>query len=235
MCGGEGRLKPVIHGMDIAYGQRAAHLLQVPAFLERLACDGAQCNVVGAVDVKGEGAELEDIDLAAGEYGFVDAGIDDVAEAVAVFRLVGLEFTLHADGVVGEDGGIDMGGFLCVEAASEDFVGDFVAGDDSHVVGLLHVLLLRDVDGEGPGAQEVLRGLVVGAEAEEDLVVVADCAPCRVHGVGGAVFVVGPDYQDGLGVDEGFPAHVFSHCGASFRLVAVWVVGAVCVARVIRG
>ena len=206
MCGGEGRLKPVIHGMDIAYDQRAAHLLQVLSFLEGLSCDGAEGDVVGAVYVESQGAELGDIDLAVGEDGIVHAGVDDVAEAVAVFGLVGIELTLHADGVVGEDGGIDVGGSFGVQAASEDFVGDFVAGDDAHVVGCLHVLLLRDVDGEGPGAQEVLRGLVVGAEAEEDLVVVADCAPCGVHGVGGAVFVVGADYQDGLGVDEGLPA-----------------------------
>ena len=176
-------------------------LFQCIAFAEGISDYGSECYVLGSVDVECQRFEFGGIDLAVGEDRFIHAGTDDVAEVMAMLCVVGVELAFHADGVVGEDGGVHALGFFGVKAALAEFVGVLVTRNNSHVIGGDHVLLVGNLDGEGPALEDVLCGHMVSAQAEEDLMVVAYGSPGGVHGIRCAVVVVGSDYQNRLRID----------------------------------
>ena len=98
-----------------------------------------------------------------------------------------------------------------MEAGPGEFVGKAVAGDDAHIVAGHQLLGRGHGDGEGLGVQDVGGGLVVFADAQGDLVDLADAAPGGVHAVGDPVGAVGGQDEDGLGIADGIGTEVFTH------------------------
>ena len=66
-------------------------------------------------------------------------------------------------------------------------------------------------DGEGFAGQNVLCGLVLCADAEGNLILLADAAPSSIHRIGNAVFIVCGENEYRLGIGPGFYTEILSH------------------------
>ena len=86
-----------------------------------------------------------------------------------------------------------------------------VARDHPHIVGGDGVGRVGKADGEILPGQDVGRSVVVFAEAEHHLAGVVQAAPGRVHGVGGAVGVIGAHDQHRQRVEPGLCAKICPH------------------------
>ena len=90
-----------------------------------------------------------------------------------------------------------------------------VAGLNAHIVAGHHLLRRGHADGEGFAGQNVGGGFMAFADAHTQLLVLADAAPGRVHGVGGAVFIVSRQDKDRLGISPGLGSKILAHSNAS--------------------
>ena len=72
---------------------------------------------------------------------------------------------------------------------------------------------LGHADRECSAFEYVLDCLVARAETQAYLVLLADAAPCRVHGIGCAVLTVCGDNVHRLGIGEGLGSEILSHNG----------------------
>ena len=82
-------------------------------------------------------------------------------------------------------------------------VRSLIAGLAAHIVAGHQLLHCGHAHGEGLVGQDIGGGPVVGADAHAQLLFIADATPGCVHGVGGAVLVVGRQDQDRLGIESG--------------------------------
>ena len=88
-----------------------------------------------------------------------------------------------------------MRAFHRVISRTLKFIVHFIAGRDAEEVGHIHMFPVRQRHGKGLCAKQVLRGLMLLVDEQRDLVHRADHAPCRVHHVHLAVFVVRGHHQ----------------------------------------
>ena len=191
--------------------------LELQAGGERLADGGAEGDVVVAEGVVGDGVEFLKVDLAVGgKDTVVDGHVDDLTDKAAGGGVVALHAALEREGQLGEDGRVNALALLGVPAGTRDLVGHVVARNDADVVGGNEVLDVGDADGESAAREDVGGGLVVIADADRDLALLAYAAPSGIHGVGGAVLVIRADDQHGHGIKGGLCAYVFSHFHISF-------------------
>ena len=145
------------------------------------------------------------------EGALVHAHVDDFPAQDACFRIIVFQLAFHGHGQFVDERGVHEGRFRGMEAGAGELVGHAVAGDEAHVVAGHDLSGLGHAHRESLAGQNVLHRLVPGAEAQADFVHFADAAPCRVHGVGRAVFAVGGDDEHGLGISEGLGPEILSH------------------------
>ena len=179
---------------------------------EGLADGVAEGDVVMAEGVVGDGVEFAEVDLAVrGKNLVVDGDVDDLADEAAGSRIVALYTAFEREGQLGENGRVNALAFLGVPAGTLDFVGDVVARHDADVVGCNEVVNVGNADGERALRKQVGGRLVVVADTDGDLVLLADAAPGGVHGVWDSLLVVSADDQHGHGVKRCFCTNVLSH------------------------
>ena len=97
-----------------------------------------------------------------------------------------------------------------------EFVCNLVAAGDSQVVDGFDVFFSGHADSKEFAGLDVVHGLVSLVDADGHLVEIVDTSPGGHHGVGGLVFVVGPDDQNGLGVKQCFLSEILAHSNSMF-------------------
>ena len=104
-------------------------------------------------------------------------------------------------------------------AGTLDLVGGVEARGEADVVGGDKILDVGDTDGEGAACEDVGGGLVVVADADRDLALLADAAPGGVHSVGYAGGVIGANDKHGHRIKGGFCSDVLSHIFCPFGVL----------------
>ena len=172
--------------------------------MEGLAHLFAQHQVVVVHGVIGNGPELGNIHLAAvAQDGFIGGNIDDLAHQAAGFRIIGDDLALQCHGKLVDEGRVHKFGFDSMEAGFGELIRLLIAADDAHIVAGGYPFCGGHGHGEGLPGDQILGGLVGGVHADGDLPILADAAPGGVHGIGGAVGVVGADDVDRHRVTHG--------------------------------
>ena len=103
------------------------------------------------------------------------------------------------------------------ETCLSEFVRFLSAGDDAHIVAGSQHRSGGHRHSKGLPGHQVFGGLVGGIHTDGDLRFLADAAPGGVHGVGGAVGVVGGDDVHRHGVAHGLGSEVLSHDDSFFQ------------------
>lgn len=81
-----------------------------------------------------------------------------------------------------------------------------------------HLFRRGHADGERLVLDNVGGSLVAGADSQAQLLVDADAAPGRIHGVGDAVLVIGRQDKYRLGIGSGFETKNFAHTDSYYFL-----------------
>ena len=165
----------------------------------------------GLVD---DGIELLYVDPSVRENALLRRDVHDLADETAALSVRGLHPALECKGKLGEkrrvnafrgDGGPSAFFYLILFLC---------AADDADVIGGCHGRGGCNAHGEGAALQKVFRRLMVLADADGDLRLLADAAPRGVHRIRCSVLCVGAEDQDGHRVQPGLCSKAFSH----FRL-----------------
>ena len=90
-----------------------------------------------------------------------------------------------------------------------------IGGNDAYIIAFHHTGCLRHADGKSLPGKNVLNSFMTASQTYGDSVSAADAAPGCVHGVGSAVFIVGGDNQNRLGIGKWFCSEIFSHALSS--------------------
>ena len=187
-------------------------LLQPLAVGEGVAYFLAHLQVLVVERVEDDGCHLGCIHTARlVERPFVHTDVDDFAPQDARLLVVVLQLAFDGHRQFVDERCVDKCRPRGVEAGTGKFVGHAVSRHQAHVVAGRDVCCVSHADGKGPRAQDVLHRLVPGTETQAYFVRFADAAPGCVHGVGGAVFVVGGYDEDGLRLGEGLGPEFLSH------------------------
>ena len=136
-------------------------------------------------------------------------------ESAAVLTLLHVHhYAFHGDGILVDDGGVDVGAVLPCKAGLGHFVLHIVAADDTEVVALSHCAGIGETEGEGLGEAQVVGGFVF-RQLEAHLVAVVLSAPGGHHHVGNFVLVVSGNHQCRLRSDVQFGTQI----GAAFYIL----------------
>lgn len=156
--------------------------------------------------VEGDETHLLEVGLAVGCQVFlVGQDVDDLGNEVVSGGALLVAFgnaAFQGEGEVGEYGCVDFLGFGVVPAGLGNLVGRVFAAGDAYVVGGYQGLLGGEGHGEFIVSVKVLGG-GMRAHGDHDFFSIPLSAPCCIHGVGGAIVVVGADDQHGLGEEPG--------------------------------
>ena len=173
-----------------------------------------------AVGVVGDGVKFGEVYLAVGgKNAVVDGHVDDLADEAAGVRIVAFEAALEGEGKLGKDGCVNALALRGVPAGTLDLVRDVEAGRQSDVVGGDEVVDVGNADGKGTACEHVCGGLVVVADADRDLALLADSAPGGVHSVGGAGLVIRADDKHRHRIKGRFCPDVLSHIFVPFGVL----------------
>ena len=182
-------------------GGREKVLHQFLTIAEGLAYTLAYGEVMAVAGIVEDGVQEGGINLAGGvEDGVFGRDVDDLADEVVAFLVIGDEFAFEGHGEFFDDGGMDELGGDGVETGLGEFIGFAVAGDEADVVASGELADGADADGEGFGLEDVAGGLMALREADAYLIVRVDAAPGCIHDIGVAGFVVSGYDEDGHGV-----------------------------------
>ena len=86
-----------------------------------------------------------------------------------------------------------------------------IARNYSHIVARDNVFDVRHTYGERFSVQKIFCGLMSCADAHGKFVAVADTAPCVIHRVGFAAFVISGKNENRLRISIRFCTEIFSH------------------------
>ena len=166
--------------------------------------------------IKGDGPQLVRVDLLGFvQHGLVGTHVDALPHQAAALRVVAHQAALHGHRQLVDEGRVYKFRFGGVPAGLCHLVRHLISGLDAHIVAGNHLLRRGHTDGKGLACQNVGSGFMAFADAHAQLLVLADSAPGRVHGVGGAVFIVGSQDKDWLGVGPGLGSKILAHDNSS--------------------
>ena len=195
----------VLHSTAVALFERQAVLKRLTDFF-------AQNQIVVIHGIVGDRLELGNIHFAVFiQYGFVYGNVDDPAYQAAGFGIIGDQLTLHSHRQFINQRCVHKGGLGSVEACLGKFVRLLVTGDDAHIIAGCHILCSGHRYGKCFPRKDVLGGLVVLADTDGDLCLLADTALGGIHGVRCAVSAVSGDDVHRHRVTHGLGSEIFSH------------------------
>ena len=174
--------------------------------------DRAEADIGLVERIIGDGRDLVHVDLALRrEIGLVHADVHDLADEAAALRVIAHNTAGNGDGQLIDAGRVDEFGLRGMEAGAGELVRHLVAGHQPDIVAGDDLLRRAHADGERAAGQQVLHRAVRRADAERQLLIIADAAPGGVHGAGRAVLAIGSQNEHRLRINACMCAKILSH------------------------
>ena len=176
-------------------------LRQSFAVPECMTGDIAKLHVQGPHRVIADRGQLGNVYLAVlCQNRVIYADVNDFTDEDFAVFIVGKHSAFQRHGQLLDDGGVNLVTLYGCEAGMGKFVGDILAGKYTYIVGGCQLAFGSRADGEGFAGEDVGGSFVRLVKGQGNLRVVTDIAPGGVHGIGGAILVVGTDDKNRHGI-----------------------------------
>ena len=137
--------------------------------------------------------------------------IDYIAHHQAGFGIIALQYAFDRDGQFVDQRRVHKFGPGGMEARLSELIRFIVARYHAHIVARRNMIGISHADGKCLAGKNVGGGLVAGADAHGQLLIVADPAPGRIHGVRRAILSIGGEDKDRLRIGPGLCSKILAH------------------------